>query len=378
MKKRFAFFLAALILPLQSYTQARILIESRFQTGGEGLSGIVERCAALAAGREGFEAAYPGEGPEGAPLAALLRCDSSLDKGDYSLKLALFAPGGDQAALAEAGLSGRLSLDFDDRLIAAVRGLLSAASLEPSPEKVAGPEPKPEAHPDEALEAELAELVAFACPERAAFGTAGGEMAGKTPLEEPLPTEPAAPAPVVLTAPPPTPSLPPPVGARVDKASSTRLALSFASAPLFIVGPASEYFRYGVDASCSLGLRFEVSSLRLEAGLRAGYDLVYSAGPVAGELHLASLGVELKGSWPAEALFSLRLRAGGGPLYLAAASESAGFLGKLLPFCSAGLGLDFKPVAGFSLGLEAGALVAFERSLPLFALVPGLSAAWRL
>ena len=105
MKSRFALVLALLILPLPSYAQARILIESRFQTGGEDLSGIVERCAALAAGREGFEAIYSGENPDGAASAAVLRCDSSLDQGDYSLSLALFAPGEDQTALAEAGLS---------------------------------------------------------------------------------------------------------------------------------------------------------------------------------------------------------------------------------------------------------------------------------
>jgi hypothetical protein len=335
MKRRFAFVLALLILHLQSYAQARILIESRFQTGGEGLSGIVERCAAFAAGLEGFEAAYPGGSPDEASLAAVLRCDSILDKGDYRLKLALFAPGEDQAALAELGLSGRLSLDFDDRLIAAVRELVSAASLEPS-----------------RTSAEIAWS-----------GRAGEALLEEPPVAEPEPS-------VLVLQPPasPTPSIPSPL----------RFALSLTSAPLFILGAASEYFRYGIDGSCFFGLRFDASALELEAGLRAGYDLVYSAGLVAGELHLASLGVELRGSWPAAGLFSLRLRAGGGPLYLAAASESAGLLGKVLPFCSAGLGFDFKPSAGFTLGLETGFLVVFERNLPLFGLAPGLSAAWRL
>jgi hypothetical protein len=348
MKSRFALVLALLILPLPSYAQARILIESRFQTGGEDLSGIVERCAALAAGREGFEAIYSGENPDGAASAAVLRCDSSLDQGDYSLSLALFAPGEDQTALAEAGLSGRLSLDFDDRLIAAVCELISAASLEPSRERAAVTDSEPEAPLDESLDAE-------------------------PPDAEPEPV-----ALVVRSPVSPAPSIPSPVGARVDRASPSRFALSFASAPLFVLGAASDYFRYGIDSSCFFGLRFNHSAVELEAGLRAGYDLVYSAGQVEGELHLASLGVELKGIWPAEAPFSLRLRAGGGPLYLAAASESAGLLGKVLPFCAAGLGLDFRPSAGFTLGLEAGLLAVFERSLPLFALAPGLSAAWRL
>lgn len=377
MKRRFAFVLAALILPVQSYTQARILIESRSQTGAEGLSGLVGRCSAFAAGREGFEAVYPGGEPEEASLAAVLRCDSSLDGGDYRLNLALYGPGKNQAALAEAGLSGRLSLDFDDRLIAAVRELISSASLKASRERDRGADSKPEASLDEALEAELAELAALSFPARTSAEMTGGG-AGELPLEEPLPRETEALAPVVQPSASPAPIIPSPEAARVDQARPSRLRLALSSAPLFVVGGASEYFRYGIDASCFLGLRFDLSPLGLEAGIRAGYDLIYSAGAVGGELQLAALGVELKGSWPAEGLFSLRLRVGGGPLYLAASSESAGLLGKLLPFCSAGLGLDFRPAPGFTLGLDAGALAAFERSLPLFALAPGLSAAWRL
>lgn len=390
MKPRYALILALLVLPLESYAQARILIESRSHNGGGGLAGLVERCAALAIDRAGFRAVpADAEPPAGGALAALLRCESRLVDGSYDLKLELVAANDGGRGLGATELSGPLSLDFDESLIVAVSQLISAAGLDPALAKATSASSG--AAEAASIEADLAELIVR--DGRAPAAPLVQARSGPA-LAEPAPASaaaalPAAAAPLlasgqepaVQVAEAPRPQARPLPAAEEGPAfrsSSARFSLSFASAPFFVLGEAAGYFHYGFDCSSSFGFRFVHRDFELDAAARLGYALVYSAGTVSGELQLASLGPELRAIWPASGLFSLRLRAGGGPLYLAATSGEAAFLGKVLPFAACGLGLDFRPTAAFCLGLEVGFLVVFERSLPLYGLAPGLSAAWRL
>ena len=346
---RFLLVLAFMVLPLASHALTRILIESRGGAEARGLSGIVERCAALALERAGFEA-YRGGGEGEGPPEAILLCSSSLAEGSFELSLELRSAGEGQALLAEALLSGRLALDLDERLIEEISALLADSGLEPG----TPPGPPPAASAPRAGPAPLA-------------GSPGAASAPAQPLGE---------APVLARASAGgEPLVIPRAGA---PGSASRLGLGLSTAPVLIVGAASDYFRFGFDAACSLGYSFRLDAFSVEAGLRAGYALLYSAGQVGGEVHLASLGPELRARWPAEGRLGAVLRAGLGPLYLAVSPEGGETLGKLLPFCSAGLGLEFRPGPGFSLGLEVGFLAVFERNLPLLGLAPGLSAAWRL
>lgn len=353
---RILLVLAAMVLPLASHAQTRILIESSGGAEARGLAGIVERCAVLALERAGFEPARAGG--EGAPEALLL-CSASLSESGFELSLELRSAGEGQTLLAEALLSGRLSLDLDERLIEEVSALLEASGLEPGPPPA--PRPAVASLPEERAPPAGAAASANAEAPVLARAPAGGEAVLKT---GPAPLSAGGEALVI-----PQSGGPP---------ALSRLGLGLSTAPVLVVGAASDYFRFGFDASCSLGYSFRFGSFSLEAGLRAGYALLYSAGQVGGEVHLASLGPEFRGRWPAEGRLRAYLRGGLGPLYLAVSPESGETLGKLLPFCSAGLGLEFRPSPGFSLGLEVGLLAVFERNLPLLGLAPGLVAAWRL
>lgn len=348
--RRFVVILAFMVLPLASHAQTRILIESRSETEGRGLAGVVERCATLALERAGFEPAFAAG--DAAPAASLF-CSSSLEGGGFELLLELRSSSEGQALLAEARLAGRLSLDLDERLIEEIAALVAGSGLEPGPRRApplatAGAPPAGDSPP----------------------GTTTGALApfALLPGAEALAGDAAA-------LPGASPSTLPAAG---GSASPSRLGLDLSSAPVLVVGAAAEYFRFGFDASCSLGYSFRLDAFLLEAGLRAGYALLYSAGQVGGEVHLASLGPELRVRWPVEGRFRALLRLGAGPLYLAVAPEAGESLGKVLPCCAAGLGLEFRPSPGFSLGLEVGILAVFERSFPLVGLAPGLVAAWRL
>lgn len=357
---RILLVLAAMVLPLASHAQTRILIESSGGAEARGLAGIVERCAVLALERAGFAPAR-GSGAGEDPPEALLLCSSSLAAGGYELSLELRSAAEGQALLAEARLSGPLTLDLDERLIEEVSALVALSGLEPGPPPA--PRPAVASLPGDAAPRAGAAAPASASAEAPvlARAPAGGEAVLMT---GPVPISAGGEALVI-----PQSGGPP---------ALSRLGLGLSTAPVLVVGAASDYFRFGFDASCSLGYSFRFGSFSLEAGLRAGYALLYSAGQVGGEVHLASLGPEFRGRWPAEGRLSAFLRAGLGPLYLAVAPETGETLGKILPACSAGLGLEFLPSPGFSLGLEVGLLAVFERNLPLLGLAPGLVAAWRL
>jgi len=96
------------------------------------------------------------------------------------------------------------------------------------------------------------------------------------------------------------------------KAPKTPLVIDADSGPVFVVGQASETFRYGFDVSCRIGARFGIGILRIDTSLRTGYARLSPAGLVGGALHLISLGPEIGLVLPESAPLRFRCRLGCG------------------------------------------------------------------
>lgn len=360
---RFVVFvvLAVLVLPLPCHSQTRILIVSQSGPGADRLSAVVERCAAMALAGAGFEPVIAaGAGAERASASLLL--ELSLKAWGYDLVLSILGGGGD--TLAEGRLGGELGLDLDEAVILEVTRLVAVTGLEPRPFALA--EPEASAPPAQSL------------PE------------AETDLPPPLPPSPppilvAAAAPASSASPEPLPDAgtnPPPLrpsqpSAPVGIAAGRRFDASFSTAPFFVVGPATEFFRFGFDTGAYAGATLLSGGFSLDVGGRLGYALVFPAGSVGGQVHLVSLGFELRGSLSGRGPISAYARLGAGPLLVAAVASGSGSQGKVLPFCHAGLGFELRPSATLSIGLDLGLLAVLERSLPLIGLTPGLRLSFR-
>ena len=407
----FVFILAFLLSPVVGHSQTRILVACRSEIGGERLSGLVERSAVLSLERAGFDAV--GADPAYKASAWTLQADVSYRNGDYRLELSFLSPDG--LRLSSAILSGRLSLDFDVVLMKAIERLvrdsgLGLAQAAPMGGGQASSGPAiPEPQDGQEVADLLAVMVAEAPSPLIALPSSKGSLPapGEDALAARAPT-PAAPveAGAVKPAAPPAAgpedaqamvsANPPPTGAGpVGPEASTApllpdesrpavvvlsaesgptgpLVVDAGSGPVFVVGEASGTFRYGFDVSCRVGAAFGFGILRLDAALRTGYARLSPTGLVGGALHLVTLGPEIGLVLPESAPVRFRCRLAFGPLYVAAEATGSEIVGKILPFGSAGLGLDFLPSPHFSIGLELEMMAVFERNEPLIALVPVL------
>lgn len=406
----FVFVLAFLLSPIVGHSQTRILVTCRSEKGGERLSGLVERSAVFALEQAGFVAL--GADPAMKVPSWTLLADISYRNGDYRLELSFLSPEG--LRLSSAMMSGRLSLDFDVSLMEAVdrlvrssgvdfaqvaptegeRGLALTLPTLPSLEErqevadllaVLVAEAPPPSAPTTARAASLPlpSEEALAAPSSSSPEPEAGEAAvpdkpESAPLGAPAMASAGAPPAAMSPSGPtasPALSLPDEGGTAAvvlpgGKAPKTPLVIDADSGPVFVVGQASETFRYGFDVSCRIGARFGIGILRIDTSLRTGYARLSPAGLVGGALHLISLGPEIGLVLPESAPLRFRCRLGCGPLYVAAEAAGSGILGKILPFGSAEMGLDFLPGQRFSVGLGLELLAVFERNEPLIALVP--------
>jgi len=381
--ERFCFVvvLAFLLSPVVGHSQTRILVSCRSEKGGEKLSGLVERCAAFALEQAGCLPVGPapvGESPAPGPAASwTLQADASYLNGDYRLELSFLAPDG--LCLSSTVLSGRLSLDFDVQLLDAVARLIHDSGVDltrANPQDEASEPPGPGPMPAAKARQDVADLLSVMVAEAPVPSTAAPPGPGALPVPdgEALASSAATPAePAVL------PALPLPgeaEGAAVILPAAGKpagiLFLDADSGPVFVIGQASESFRYGIDVSLRVGARLGTGILRIDAALRTGYARLSPTGLVDGALHLITLGPEIGLVLPEASPVRFRCRIGCGPLYVAAEAEGLEVVGKILPFGSAGLGMDFLPSPKFSIGLELQMMVVFERSEPLIALVPVL------
>ena len=418
----FVFILAFLLSPLVGHSQTRILVACRSENGGERLSGLVERSAVLSLEQAGFVAV--GAEPASRISSWTLQAVVSYQNGNYRLELSFLSPDG--LRLSSVILSGRLSLDFDVGLMKAVEGLVRDSGVDfaqamPGEEGsgLASPGPAITAMQDRQEVADLlAVMVAEAPPPSLQMPSVKALL--PVPSEEalaartPTPVEPAAaaaikPEAVSEGAPTMAPTMapamapdkaPPAAASPAEPAVSTSpllpgesgpavvvlpagngptgpLVVDADSGPVFVVGQASDTFRYGFDLSCRIGARLSIGSLHIDASLRTGYARLSPTGLVGGALHLISLGPELGLVLPESSPVRFWCRVGGGPLYVAVEAPGSGVVGKLLPFCSAGMGLDLLPSPRFSIGLGLELMAVFERNEPLIALVPVLGVGWR-
>jgi len=410
----FVFILAFLLSPVVGHTQTRILVACRSENGGERLSGLVERSAVLSLEQAGFLAV--GADPSARTSGWTLQADVSYRNGNYRLELSFLSPDGSR--LSSVILSGRLSLDFDVGLMRAVEGLVRDSGVdfaqatpreEGSGLASSGP-PIPAIQERQDVADLLAVMVAEAPPPSIEMPSIKGSLpvpseealAARAPTQvvpeaagaiEPEPTAGGAPAMAPDKAPPaaaspaeaavstspllPDESRPAVVVLSAESGPTGPLVVDADSGPVFVVGQASETFRYGFDVSCRVGAAFGFGILRLDAALRTGYARLAPTGLVGGALHLITLGPEIGLVLPQSAPVRFKCRVGCGPLYVAAEATGSEVVGKLLPFGSAGMGLDFLPSPRFSIGLELELMVVFERNEPLIALVPVLGVGLR-
>jgi hypothetical protein len=409
--ERFCFVvvLAFLLSPVVGHSQTRILVSCRCETGGERLSGLVERSALLSLGQAGFVAV--GADPASKDPSWTLEADVSYRSGNYRLELSFLSPEGSR--LSSAVMSGRLSLDFDVNLMEAVERVVRDSGVDFAPTRpteaergLASSGPALPAMREKQEVADLLAIMVDEAPPPSALMAPGAvllpepdEAARAAPPLTPtgpvvagaIMPEPAADeAPAMVSdnaspavaasagpAPPAVLSLPGENGpAAVVLSAGARprgpLVIDADSGPVFVVGKASDTFRYGFDVSCRIGAAFDFGILRLDAALRTGYARLSPTGLVGGALHLVTLGPELGLVLPGSAPLRFRCRLSFGPLYVAAEASGSEVVGKILPFGSAGLGLDVLPAPRFSIGLELELMVVFERNEPLIALVPVL------
>ncbi len=339
---------ALLLPPLAAQAQTRIAVLSSSEPSNERFDGIVTRCAAIALGRAGLVALTAAEASD---EDTRLECFTRLAGTEFELGMVLRS-GGHGPALALSRLSGVLDLGFDLRLIEAFEALLAGARLAPGTEV-----------------AEAENLSA-----RAPAESGAPRQSLPDPPDKPVDRFPAEPLPApgltasLVEGTAPLPPAAPPAG---------RFGLLLASAPVFVLGEAAAFFRYGFDASCFLGLAARSGVFGFEGGLRVGYVGVIPEGQVLGRVHAASLALELRLRLPVEGTLALTARAGGGPVYLVAIPDSGEVFGKLVAGATAGLGLSLRLSPAFTVGIECGAFFAFERSVPLSCLVPGAFVSWR-
>jgi hypothetical protein len=232
------------------------------------------------------------------------------DGGDLDLKLTLY--GADTGEpIQTAALRSPIDIDLDARVTRAVRTMLDAAALEPE--------------------------VADASPDL--------EGVDLLPRQDP----------------------------NGVSAVGRGLEVSTLVSGILVLGPATEFFRYGVSGSLIGSYSRPFAQPTMSLGGRAGFVYLFSdEGVEGGRLYVVNLGPEALLSTPFRnpARLGARVAAGASVLIVSRESDT---LAKMLPHVEAGVAARLPLGSRFSLGIEVNYYVLFEPGFPVMGIVPSLT-----
>lgn len=182
--------------------------------------------------------------------------------------------------------------------------------------------------------------------------------------------------PPTITETPQVPELPPQFpdeerrGTPLTRVSG--LESSIIGSGLFLVGEASDLFRYGAGVQFSVGYSSAGESRSTSYGARGAVYRIFADRDVfGGQLYLVSLGPDLHVSTIYRDPSRVTVRVSAGPAALAVVEEGE-TLAKLVPYVDAGATARLPLGKRISIGGELSLLAIFEEGLPLIGIAPSL------
>ncbi|MFW6288833.1 MAG: hypothetical protein ACOC2Q_03535 [Spirochaetota bacterium] len=167
-----------------------------------------------------------------------------------------------------------------------------------------------------------------------------------------------------------TPERPRPV---VGLEPAAGVDLSVLTSGLFVVGPASEFFSYGVAGTLAGGFTTPLNRIGVGFGARSSVIFALAnAGVEGGSLYVVTVAPEARIGTPYRGPARLFTRVSGGAAIVIVSSEDSA-LAKTDLFAESGVGAHLPLGARFSIGLELNFMIVFEPGLPLMGISPSLT-----